>query len=179
MLLACCLSPPPVYAPTLACVLKQYVCVCLLPPDLQRWHRQDCGRGPGALRGRSRCQAMPCACMRCAGKQAVCRCQQMRRLPHILCTFVSHSHACRLSPAHSHDPSPPLHQPQAKIIAQEYSAVTGAVGTLAWSSPEMLLGARCTERSDIYSYGERSRGCCMRPDALLQVCVQSCSASIV
>jgi serine/threonine protein kinase len=41
----------------------------------------------------------------------------------------------------------------AKIIAQEYSAVTGAVGTLAWSSPEMLLGARCTERSDIYSYG--------------------------
>lgn len=107
----------------------------------------------------------------------------------------------------------------AKIIAHEYSAVTGAVGTLAWvslrmsvrmescqaapgpcsklpacktacyscpvrvhppafratrlllqaasrpacwllrpplqSSPEMLLGARCTEKSDIYSYGEQ------------------------
>jgi serine/threonine protein kinase len=41
----------------------------------------------------------------------------------------------------------------AKIIAKEYSAVTGAVGTLAWSSPEMLLGARCTEKSDIYSFG--------------------------
>jgi len=45
----------------------------------------------------------------------------------------------------------------AKIIAQEYSAVTGAVGTLAWSSPEMLLGARCTEKSDCYSFGERGR----------------------
>lgn len=55
--------------------------------------------------------------------------------------------------------------------------MTGAVGTLAWSSPEMLLGARCTERSDIYSYGERMRGCYLHPDALL--CVQSCSASIV
>ena len=100
----------------------------------------------------------------------------------------------------------------AKIIAQEYSAVTGAVGTLAWvsdskragpwrrgawrrwggeccwakrnaappacmaaaliglpahpprphpqSSPEMLLGARCTEKSDIYSYGGWVGGCC-------------------
>ncbi|KAL4419356.1 hypothetical protein ABPG77_001583 [Micractinium sp. CCAP 211/92] len=41
----------------------------------------------------------------------------------------------------------------AKIMAREYSGVTGNVGTLAWAAPEMLLGARCTEKADIYSYG--------------------------
>ncbi|PRW39362.1 serine threonine- kinase [Chlorella sorokiniana] len=41
----------------------------------------------------------------------------------------------------------------AKIMAQEFSGITGNVGTLAWAAPEMLLGARCTEKADIYAYG--------------------------
>lgn len=32
--------------------------------------------------------------------------------------------------------------------------LTWLLPELLQSSPEMLLGARCTERSDIYSYGE-------------------------
>ena len=39
----------------------------------------------------------------------------------------------------------------AKFMAQDY--VTGVVATLAWSAPEMLWGAKCTEKADIYSYG--------------------------
>lgn len=77
----------------------------------------------------------------------------------------NHSALVFLTPS---PPAPAATRPQAKIIAQEYSAVTGAVGTLAWSSPEMLLGARCTERSDIYSYGERV-GC-------IRLCRCVCSA---
>ncbi|KAI3437798.1 hypothetical protein D9Q98_000245 [Chlorella vulgaris] len=41
----------------------------------------------------------------------------------------------------------------AKMIAREFSGVTGAVGTLAWSSPEMMMGTRCTEKSDSYAFG--------------------------
>jgi hypothetical protein len=101
----------------------------------------------------------------------------------------------------------------AKIMAREYSGITGNVGTLAWVSegfggawcwrrpveqsclrarqsgrqseapfvvlfsfqeghpvvallqaaPEMLLGARCTEKADIYSFGRQRR-------LLLQAC---------
>jgi Protein kinase domain len=39
----------------------------------------------------------------------------------------------------------------ARILAREY--VTGVIGTLSWSAPEMLWGAKCTEKADIYSYG--------------------------
>ncbi|KAL4424194.1 hypothetical protein ABPG75_001495 [Micractinium tetrahymenae] len=39
----------------------------------------------------------------------------------------------------------------AKIMAGDY--VSGVVGTLAWSAPELLLGDRCTEKADIYSMG--------------------------
>ncbi|KAI3429894.1 hypothetical protein D9Q98_010205 [Chlorella vulgaris] len=39
----------------------------------------------------------------------------------------------------------------AKIMNRDY--VTGVVSTLAWSAPEMLWGARCTEKVDIYSFG--------------------------
>ena len=39
----------------------------------------------------------------------------------------------------------------AKIMAGDY--VSGVVGTLAWSAPELLLGQRCTAKADIYSFG--------------------------
>ncbi|KAL4447629.1 hypothetical protein ABPG75_004848 [Micractinium tetrahymenae] len=39
----------------------------------------------------------------------------------------------------------------ARLLADNY--VSGVVGTLAWSAPEMLLGQRCTEKSDVWSYG--------------------------
>jgi hypothetical protein len=41
----------------------------------------------------------------------------------------------------------------AKVIAKEFSAVSGNYGTLAWSAPEMLLGTRCTDKADIYGFG--------------------------
>ncbi|KAL4443807.1 hypothetical protein ABPG75_011544 [Micractinium tetrahymenae] len=40
----------------------------------------------------------------------------------------------------------------ARIAAHE-SAVTATVGTLDWAAPEVLLGQRCTEKADIYSFG--------------------------
>ncbi|KAL4421913.1 hypothetical protein ABPG77_005197 [Micractinium sp. CCAP 211/92] len=39
----------------------------------------------------------------------------------------------------------------AKVLNRDY--VTGVVSTLAWSAPEMLWGAKCTEKADIYSFG--------------------------
>ncbi|KAL4437815.1 hypothetical protein ABPG77_005727 [Micractinium sp. CCAP 211/92] len=39
----------------------------------------------------------------------------------------------------------------AKIMAGDY--VSGVVGTLAWSAPELLMGQRCTEKADVYSMG--------------------------
>lgn len=39
----------------------------------------------------------------------------------------------------------------AKLLQRDY--VTGVVASLAWSAPEMLWGARCSEKVDIYSYG--------------------------
>lgn len=41
----------------------------------------------------------------------------------------------------------------AKVIAKEFSAVSGNYGTLAWSAPEMLLGTRCTDKADMYGFG--------------------------
>eukprot|EP00887_Chlorella_sp_A99_P002361 scaffold10.g2361.t1 len=41
----------------------------------------------------------------------------------------------------------------ARIIAGGFSGVSGQIGTLAWAAPELLLGARCTEKADIYSFG--------------------------
>lgn len=38
----------------------------------------------------------------------------------------------------------------ARILAQDY--VTGTIGTLAWSAPEMLWGQKCTVAADIYSF---------------------------
>jgi serine/threonine protein kinase len=40
----------------------------------------------------------------------------------------------------------------AKIMAMDY--VTGVVSTLAWSAPEQLWGERCSEKADIWSFGE-------------------------
>lgn len=39
----------------------------------------------------------------------------------------------------------------ARLLSDQY--VTGVVGTLAWSSPEMLLGQKCSQRADIFSFG--------------------------
>lgn len=39
----------------------------------------------------------------------------------------------------------------AKILQGGY--VSGVVGTLAWSAPELLLGHRCTAKADVYSFG--------------------------
>jgi hypothetical protein len=39
----------------------------------------------------------------------------------------------------------------AKFLNRDY--VSAVVATLSWSAPEMLWGARCTEKADIYSYG--------------------------
>eukprot|EP00887_Chlorella_sp_A99_P005023 scaffold4.g5023.t1 len=39
----------------------------------------------------------------------------------------------------------------ARIIADGY--ITGVVGTLAWSAPEMLWGTKCTAKADVYSFG--------------------------
>ncbi|KAI3425130.1 hypothetical protein D9Q98_008902 [Chlorella vulgaris] len=39
----------------------------------------------------------------------------------------------------------------AKIMAGDY--VSGAVGTLAWSAPELLMGQRCGAKADVYSFG--------------------------
>ncbi|PRW33901.1 serine threonine- kinase [Chlorella sorokiniana] len=38
-----------------------------------------------------------------------------------------------------------------KIMAGDY--VSGVVGTLAWSAPELLLGEHCTTKSDLFSVG--------------------------
>ncbi|KAG7667074.1 putative serine/threonine-protein kinase [Nannochloris sp. 'desiccata'] len=39
----------------------------------------------------------------------------------------------------------------AKFLNRDY--VSAVVATLSWSAPEMLWGAKCTEKADIYSYG--------------------------
>jgi serine/threonine protein kinase len=39
----------------------------------------------------------------------------------------------------------------ARLLADQY--VTGCVGTLAWSSPEMLLGQKCSQKADVFSFG--------------------------
>ena len=39
----------------------------------------------------------------------------------------------------------------ARILVHAY--VTGVMGTLSWSAPEMLWNTKCTNKADIYSYG--------------------------
>jgi hypothetical protein len=39
----------------------------------------------------------------------------------------------------------------ARILAREY--VTGVVGTLSWSAPELLFGTKCGTPADVYSFG--------------------------
>lgn len=39
----------------------------------------------------------------------------------------------------------------ARLLARDY--ISGVVATLAWSAPEMLWGAKCSEKADIYSFG--------------------------
>ena len=41
----------------------------------------------------------------------------------------------------------------AKIMAVNDSFVSGVVGTLAWSAPEMLWGHHCGPKADVYSFG--------------------------
>ncbi|PSC68117.1 serine threonine-kinase [Micractinium conductrix] len=41
----------------------------------------------------------------------------------------------------------------ARIVTHETSSVTAHIGTLDWAAPELLLGLRCSEKADIYSYG--------------------------
>jgi serine/threonine protein kinase len=38
-----------------------------------------------------------------------------------------------------------------RIMTKDY--ITGTVGTLAWSAPEMLWGHKCTTSADIYAFG--------------------------
>lgn len=41
----------------------------------------------------------------------------------------------------------------AKILQKDYVSSLQSCGTFAWSAPEVLLGARCSEKVDIYSLG--------------------------
>ena len=38
-------------------------------------------------------------------------------------------------------------------MAEGYLTRDNALGTFAWAAPELLLGDRCTEKVDIYSFG--------------------------
>mmetsp|Transcript_3518 Transcript_3518/g.10219 ORF Transcript_3518/g.10219 Transcript_3518/m.10219 type:complete len:508 (+) Transcript_3518:246-1769(+) len=41
----------------------------------------------------------------------------------------------------------------AKIMSDGYLTRDGALGTMAWAAPELLLGEKCSEKVDIYSLG--------------------------
>ena len=36
---------------------------------------------------------------------------------------------------------------------KDYLSAAKSVGTFAWSAPEVLMGGRCSEKVDIFSYG--------------------------
>lgn len=38
-------------------------------------------------------------------------------------------------------------------MAEGYLTRDNALGTFAWAAPELLLGDRCTEKVDMYSFG--------------------------
>ena len=39
------------------------------------------------------------------------------------------------------------------LCRRDYVTSLDSTGTFAWAAPELLLGRRCTERVDIYSFG--------------------------
>lgn len=41
----------------------------------------------------------------------------------------------------------------AKIMSDGYLTRDGALGTMAWAAPELLLGEKCSEKVDVYSLG--------------------------
>ena len=41
----------------------------------------------------------------------------------------------------------------AKFMQKDYLSAAKSVGTFAWSAPEVLMGGRCSEKVDIFSFG--------------------------
>lgn len=41
----------------------------------------------------------------------------------------------------------------AKLLHKDYLSAAKSVGTFAWSAPEVLMGGRCSEKVDIFSFG--------------------------
>jgi hypothetical protein len=41
----------------------------------------------------------------------------------------------------------------ALLTHTHHTPASGVIGTLAWTAPEMIMGKRCTEKLDIYSFG--------------------------
>jgi serine/threonine protein kinase len=42
---------------------------------------------------------------------------------------------------------------QSSACCRDYVTSLDSTGTFAWAAPELLLGRRCTEKVDIYSFG--------------------------
>ena len=40
-----------------------------------------------------------------------------------------------------------------RFMHKDYLSAAKSVGTFAWSAPEVLMGGRCSEKVDIFSYG--------------------------
>lgn len=38
----------------------------------------------------------------------------------------------------------------ARFMAQDYMSAQAAVGTFAWSAPEVLMGEKCSAKVDVY-----------------------------
>ena len=45
------------------------------------------------------------------------------------------------------------------LSRRDYVTSLDSTGTFAWAAPELLLGRRCTERVDIYSFGALPLSC--------------------
>lgn len=111
-------------------------------PAVARRHRQDCGRGPGARKTAPFTRAPQPS----APAHARSNCQHLRRYGVPAAPSIWSSHTRLAHSAHGPRFVPTLPHPQAKIIAQEYSAVTGAVGTLAWVSDQTgCMACRCED----------------------------------